>query len=125
MHSATTRSPSSGLPVWPCTHDALGPRSAAAASSTSALRAVMSTLAPASTNALAMPLPIPFDPPVTMAVLPSSRSSIDGPYRSLRAADRTTCRREDVGCGHGRLVHGPLPAAGGGVAVVGRHGGLD
>src|SRR6476620_11689252 len=84
MHSAITRSPSSGLPVCPAVHEALGPSSATAASRTSGFRAVISTFAPASTNAWAMPLPIPFEPPVITAALPSMRRSTDGTYCSER-----------------------------------------
>src|SRR4249919_885906 len=87
MLAATTRSPSSGRPVWPAIHETFGPSSAAAASSTSGLRAVMSTWAPASANALAMPLPIPFEPPVTIAALPSSRSSIAATVPGAPTAD--------------------------------------
>ena len=53
-----------------------GPARRRRLSSTSALRAVISTFAPASANALAMPLPMPFEPPVTTAALPSMRSSM-------------------------------------------------
>src|SRR3954447_11229914 len=95
MHAATRRSPSSGRSVCPCIHDTFDPNSLAVASSTSGLRAVMSTWAPASANALAMPLPMPFEPPVTMAALPSRRSSMaaDGTgWRPSTPAHRPACR---------------------------------
>src|SRR3954453_3513657 len=54
------------------------PISAAVASSPSILRELIMTFAPASTNPAAIALPMPFEPPVTSATLPSSRISIDG-----------------------------------------------
>ena len=63
---------------------------AAASSSASGLRAVMRTLPPDSANALAIPFPMPFDPPVTMAALPSSRRSIPHPFGSTRPT-RSRC----------------------------------
>ena len=73
-----TRSASSSLPMLAATHWQPWPMSAAASSHASGLREQISTWAPASANAVAMPLPMPFEPPVTMAVLPSKRRSMDG-----------------------------------------------
>jgi len=49
----------------PTTPKAPWPISAAAASAWSGWRATIATLAPESANTRAMPLPMPFDPPVT------------------------------------------------------------
>ena len=50
--------------------------SAAAASSCSCLRELIITLAPDAANCAAIALPMPFDAPVTSAVLPASEISI-------------------------------------------------
>src|SRR3712207_5971581 len=117
MQVAITRSPSSGRPVWPASQETFPPSSAAASSSTPALRAVMRTLAPASAKALAMPLPMPLVPPVTMAALPSSRGSMAGRYSGRSAADEVP-----DGGGHAGQRTGQQ-RRGGGARHVGVRGG--
>src|SRR4051794_26510835 len=73
---------------------------AAALSSPACLRDEIRTLAPASAKAVAMARPIPFEPPVTSATLPSSRSSMagDSTCTDLRADDHDQIAH----LGHGR-----------------------
>ena len=72
---STTRWMSSWRPACPASKARSPPvwslSSATAASHTSALRLVIITLAPASASEAAMALPIPREPPVTMATFPS------------------------------------------------------
>ena len=57
-------------------HSPILESSAATSSHTSSLREAMYTLAPASTNPVAIILPMPREPPVTTAVLPSMEKSM-------------------------------------------------
>ena len=80
--SATQALASSGRPTWEAiqaTRSSGAPaatRPAAASARSSALRLVIMTLAPASTNLEAVARPMPRLPPVTSAVFPLSSSSI-------------------------------------------------
>ena len=69
--------------------------SRAVRSRSSALRAQMTTSQPDSANSLAIALPIPRLPPVTMAVLPSSSRSISRtlPTRSFQSGSIVTQER--------------------------------
>jgi hypothetical protein len=72
--SAATRSQSAEIATSPCANETSPPwpdSSRAAASPISAWRPVTTTLAPARAKTPAMPLPIPFVPPVTSTVRPA------------------------------------------------------
>ena len=79
--------------------------SAADASSPSALRDESITEAPASANARAMAWPIPREPPVTSAVLPSSRSSM-GRHGTDPSAQQRVPSVRCTGCRCGGAVRG-------------------
>ena len=78
--ASSTRSMSSTLPTWPAAYARSPPVSVRSSSTVAAhessLRLVIITLAPAAAIAEAMPRPIPREPPVTMATLPSSLMSM-------------------------------------------------
>ena len=80
--SATQATASSGRPTWEATQATrssgapAATRPAAASARSSAVRLVIMTLAPASTNLEATASPMPRLPPVTSAVFPLSSSSI-------------------------------------------------
>src|SRR3954451_20904239 len=77
MVAATQPSPASMSPALAANTAVSPPISAAAASRPSILRDESITLAPDSTKPAAMALPIPREPPVTRATLPSSRISME------------------------------------------------
>ena len=70
-HAETAASASSGLPALATNHSLPG-RVLAASRSASSRRAVSITRAPSSVNARAIDSPMPREPPVTNATLPSS-----------------------------------------------------
>ena len=80
---ATAKSTSSRICSWSLTSVRLkaasGPSSAATSWPFSSLTSAMTTFAPSAMNRVAVPRPMPDDPPVTIATFPASSSAMRAP----------------------------------------------